>query len=99
MNRLMAVLMVLGACSPQVPDSGATPGDVADAVPIAEELAPCGGGEVQDLIGQPVSGLRDRFPDGTRIIPAGGLIAQEYSPKRMNVDLDGAGGIARIWCG
>lgn len=60
---------------------------------------PSGGDQVQYLIDQPVSGVRDRFPVGARITPTGGLISQEYSPNRMNVDLDGAGEITRIWCG
>lgn len=95
----MAVLAVLGACGGPVPDVGEVPVDAPDSAADTEGLAFCGADKVQDLLGQPVSGHRDSFAEDTRIIPLNGLITQDYRPNRMNVDLDAAGAITRIWCG
>jgi len=103
MRRLMAGLAIFGACGGPAPEVGevpdATSGQVAGSVADAEGLALCGADKVQDLLGQPISGLRGRFPEDARIIPPNSLITQDYRPGRMNVDLDAAGAVARIWCG
>ena len=88
--RMVMVLVVLTACGgngqgPDFPDGGG--------------LVSCGANKVQDLLGQPISGLRARFPDSARIIPPGAAITEDYNPDRLNVDLDGVGSIKRIWCG
>jgi len=99
MRRMMAVLAVLSACGGPEPEVGEVPDSVSGSVTEAEDLTACGADEVQDLRGQPVSGQRGRFPEDARIIPPNSLITQDYRPNRMNVNLDAAGAIARIWCG
>ena len=74
-----------------LPGMGSANGD-ADGVS-------CGADAVQDMVGQPVAGVRDRLPETVRVISPGMAVTQDYRPERMNVDLDGAGTIVRIWCG
>jgi len=54
---------------------------------------------VQGLIGQPVADVRRDLHEAARIIPPDSVVTQDFRPDRMNVDLDAAGVIARIWCG
>lgn len=86
--RMILFLVVLASCGETVPDS-----------PSKGELASCGANEVQDLIGRPLNGLRDRFPASARIIPFGAPITEDFSLERLNVNLDNAKTITRIWCG
>ena len=39
------------------------------------------------------------FPDTTRFISPGDAVTMDYSPERLNFDLDETGTITRVWCG
>ncbi len=84
---LAALLLV--ACVEGGPADGPAP--VADA---------CGASGLQGLVGQP-SGTLDslRLAQRTRVIRPGQMVTMEYSEARLNIALDEAGRIARVYCG
>ncbi len=60
----------------------------------------CGASELQDLVGQPGSVLETmRFSQDLRVIPPGTAVTMDYREDRLNIDLDEAGQITRVWCG
>lgn len=90
MRKIMAMVLI-----------GAFGGPVfaAGNAPDSETLKVCGADQVQDLVGQMVDDSRDRFGPDARIIPPNSPITKDYRRNRLNVDLDEAGLITRIWCG
>jgi peptidase inhibitor I78 family protein len=91
MMRKVLTVILIGAFGAPVLAAG-------DA-PDGNGLSACGADQVQELIGQPVDGARDRFAPEARIIPPNSPVTQDYRPDRLNVDLDAGGIITRIWCG
>lgn len=83
--------------------TGCGPATVAtDIPPRLEEAGPdeCGMAENETLVGEPVSLFDEAsWPNPVRIIPPGGIVTTEYSPKRLNIDLNSRGEIVRFWCG
>jgi hypothetical protein len=66
-----------------------------DPVPMS-----CGAAGMQDLVGQDRAVFAAMtLPMGTRIITPGMAITEDYSPSRLNIDLDDNGRITRVWCG
>ncbi len=55
--------------------------------------------EQKALLGQDEAAARAVLPDDARIIPPNSMITQDHRPNRVNVDLDEAGKVIRIWCG
>lgn len=76
----------------------------ACAAPAAEDVPgprACGASGLQHLIGQPEAAL-DALPppDGPlRVIRPGMAVTMDFSPARLNIELDGAGRVARVFCG
>ncbi len=72
-----------------------------NACETATEPGPdtCGAAALQDRIGEGRTALTDPLPEGTRIIPPGTAVTQDYRPERLNIDVDAQGRITRIWCG
>lgn len=60
----------------------------------------CGASAFQNLVGQPRAVL-DGIPFNTqvRIIPEGGVVTMDFSPGRLNFQLDGVERIQRVYCG
>lgn len=87
MPRLILMLAILAVC-------GGTKVEADSA-----ELLPCGADQLQALVGQPARDVQASFPENVRIIPPNSAVTQDFRPDRLNVDLDGAGLIVRIWCG
>ncbi len=87
MTRLLLIpLIVLAACS-----SAETVDPAADA---------CGAEALANLVGQDMSALSAMtFPDTTRFIGPNDAITMDFSPTRLNFDLDEDGVILRVWCG
>ena len=86
-------LLLLTACQPTFP----TPGS-----PLPPEPAPgdCGASAMQGFVGQPESVLAaTTFAVPIRIIHPGDAITMDYSPTRLNFEIDARGRIARIFCG
>jgi hypothetical protein len=79
--------LALAACQPGV----APPPDMT-ATCRAEALLP--------LVGEPRGALDGQDIDApTRILPPGSAMTMDHRPDRLNVELDEAGQITRIWCG
>ena len=82
--------LALAACQPD----GETPPDMPDMT------ASCGAEGLQHLMGEPQSALEgEDITAPTRILPPGSVMTMDHRPDRLNVELDEAGRITRIWCG
>ena len=70
---------------------------------VQQEPAPpdaCGAGALQMLRGQPGEALDGMALEGpVRVLPPGAMMTMDHRPERLNVELDAAGRIARLWCG
>lgn len=67
--------------------------------PLDGDADACGAAALQDRIGLGRTALTDPLPPGTRIIPPGTAVTQDFRPDRLNIDVDAGGRITRIWCG
>ncbi len=73
-------------------------GCLADTEPAPEDS--CGAVELAYLVGQPAQILeRTELPQPVRIIEFGQPITMDFNPERLNVRIDPAGVIDRVWCG
>jgi len=76
---------------------------LSTAACVADDASPpdaCGASALQDLVGQPGSVLETmRFSQDLRVIPPGTAVTMDYREDRLNIDLDEAGQITRVWCG
>ncbi len=90
MNRLSAtMLLVLAACEPIPPGPPSLPPPDA-----------CGASALQGLLGQPASVLQAmRFAGPVRVIRPGMAVTMDYSPERLNIEIDAEEIIARVTCG
>lgn len=64
-----------------------------------DPVAACGADEMQKLVGQNIGAIEGTFPEIARILPPNSVMTQDFRPDRVNVNLDEAGVIVRIWCG
>ncbi|SPH24660.1 hypothetical protein DEA8626_03711 [Defluviimonas aquaemixtae] len=87
---LAVATLGLGACVATVePEPG--PGSGADA---------CGAADLQFMVGQSEDILAAMtFPAPMRVIHPGQAVTMDYNPKRLNIEIDGVGRIARVRCG
>lgn len=92
-----AAAVFLAACQPAaegLPAAGPRPERPA------ADLKTCAADELRYLSGSPVGSFDfGALMRPVRILPPGSLFTQEFAPQRLNVDLDGAGTIIRLWCG
>jgi hypothetical protein len=66
----------------------------------AAEGRTCGADERQDWVGQSVAALNDvDLPEGTRVLFPTTPATMDYNPERMNVSVDAADRISRVYCG
>ena len=90
---ILAVATVTG-CGPAAIESG-TPSRLEEDGPDS-----CFAADHAALVGQPLSAFdQSTLDQPVRIIPPGGIVTMEYSPRRLNVDLDDGSNIVRFWCG
>ena len=70
---------------------------------MPEHAAPqddCGADALQALRGQPGEVLEGMALEGpVRVLPPGAMMTMDHRPERLNVELDTAGRITRLWCG
>lgn len=81
-------LILAGCAAPPVdePDHGAPQG--------------CGAGRLAGWVGQPVAALDEQYlPSTVRILAPGTPVTEDFSPNRLNVDVDAAGTITGFHCG
>lgn len=62
------------------------------------QLGICPAPAFQEFVGQPYANTKIEWPD-LRIIRPGDAVTKDYVENRLNVDLDAAEVITRIWCG
>jgi len=87
---LLAVLLT-AACTPDMQPS---------PVPPTEQAGQCGAPRLQRLVGQPATVLETmRFGSQVRIIRPGMAVTMDYSPDRLNIEIDGAQRIISVACG
>lgn len=89
---VLALVAVLAGCVAEVPPSQ----------PPVQPPGPdaCGASGMQGLIGQDRAVLAAMsLPMGTRVIEPGQPVTTDYSPQRLNIDLDARDRIVRLWCG
>jgi len=68
--------------------------------PVVEQTASCAPGVLTRLVGQPASALEVvDLQENTRIIHPGTPITEDHRPERVNIDINDAGIITRVWCG
>jgi hypothetical protein len=83
LGAAVAVLALAGCVMAEEPDGNA-----------------CGAAGMQGLVGQDRAVLAAMtLPVGTRVITPDMAITEDYSTQRLNIDLDAAGRISRVWCG
>ena len=93
MTRLILCLplLAMAACVPVPPD------------PVPPALPPddaCGAPGLQGLVGQPRRVLETmKFGVPVRVIEPGMAVTMDYSPNRLNIELDDEGTITRVTCG
>lgn len=60
----------------------------------------CGAEGLHHLLGQPEAVLATmRFAQVVRVIRPGMAVTMDYSPDRLNIEIDEAGRISRVSCG
>ncbi|SLN45689.1 Peptidase inhibitor I78 family protein [Roseovarius litorisediminis] len=87
---LVMVFTALTACAP-----GAN-----DGFDITSPESPCGAKRLQHLIGvRPDDFVFETLGVPFRILPPGSAMTMDHNPKRLNVSVDDANRISRLWCG
>lgn len=88
------LVLTLAACTP---DSG----PVVGVTPAPDDTAgACGAFGLQDLVGQPVKALETmRFDQVVRIIRPDTAVTMDYAAERLNIEVDEADVITRVFCG
>lgn len=90
----IAPVLLISACSPTPSEPTAKP--VENEVVVQE----CDIARFENLIGQPMEIFASGdYPQNTRIIEPGTMVTRDYRADRMNIDIDEAGIITKIWCG
>lgn len=92
-------LCVLGlsGCQVLAPDDGPQIGRPATMLPDLSDT--CGFGPLSGLIGQDFAELAAVDLLDLRIIVPGQKVTDEFSPSRLNAEVDAAGRIRRLYCG
>jgi len=82
-----ALLLGLAGCQLALPE--------LPSVPTA-----CGAPDLQGLVGQDAAVLRSmRFAVQVRIIRPGDMVTEDYSEKRLNIEVDANEKISQVYCG
>ena len=88
MKTTFALLLAINACQ------------TVNPIEKANATDQCGASGYADLIGQPSDIFASMtFPAPMRIIKYGMAVTMDYSPTRLNFDLDKSERIQRVWCG
>jgi Peptidase inhibitor I78 family len=73
---------------------------LAACVAEPPEQNACGAAGMQYLVGQDDDVLAaTTLPRGTRLLYPGTPVTEDYSPGRLNIDIDQSGAITGVWCG
>lgn len=86
-------LLLLAACQPPPPAATPVPG-------LPDVSGTCGAAALQSLVGQSARVLAAmKFAASTRIIRPGDGVTMDYSPDRVNIEIDLHETIAAVRCG
>lgn len=95
---LLSLSFLAAACvqeGPRLPPIGIA-ADSSSAV--AEDT--CDASRFTYLVGLPQTSLEDVvLPDGTRVIPPGSIVTNDFRPDRLNIVIDGNAEVERVYCG
>ena len=93
---VVALGCLAAACVPEeMTVENPAPGVPSD--PVAQT---CSASTLQGLVGQPASVLATmKFGTTVRIIRPGMAVTMDYSPTRLNIEIDRQDRIARVFCG
>lgn len=96
MKKLVVILALAGCTAmPQNP----TPQPIGDTLSVGTQDT-CGAQRYHTLRGQDATVLERILIMGqVRIIRPGTMVTQDYRPARMNIAIDGANRIERVYCG
>ena len=87
MRFVILAFLALAACEDPIPLTGKAPNE-------------CGAQGYQNLIGQSADIFASMtFSAPMRIIKPGMAVTMDYSPNRLNAELDAQNRIVRIYCG
>jgi len=96
MKRMLIAVGLCGALGACVPTGLPEPGPGLEPDPIENA---CGALALQGLVGQSARVLETiRFGTNTRIIRPGMAVTMDFNPDRLNVEIDAAERISRIYC-
>jgi hypothetical protein len=76
--------------------------EVAPADPVPPDPSPdaCGASSLQDVVGKDESILAaTTFVAPMRVLRPGMAVTMDFSPERLNVEVDARGKIVRVFCG
>lgn len=89
---LLLAPLALAACVETAP----MPPTPVDPMPVNA----CGALDLQFLVGERASVLETmRFSQQVRVIRPGQAVTMDYSPARLNIEVNGAERISRVSCG
>jgi hypothetical protein len=81
-------LALLAGCVEQPPPAGFPPQNA------------CGAEALQGLVGQSARVLETmRFSQDVRVLQPGTAVTMDFSPTRLNIEIDAAERIVRVFCG
>ncbi|MEI4485010.1 I78 family peptidase inhibitor [Frigidibacter sp. MR17.14] len=87
---------LLGACQAGTPAAPATD-PAADPATTADV---CGASKHQSLVGKPGKGLAPgRFGVPVRIVTPGSMMTMDYRAERLNISINEAGLVEKVYCG
>ena len=92
-TSLLPVLaaLAMAACTPAVPPE--------DPMPDMSAIETCGADRMQAMVGRPWNETLVIPGKVIRLITPGMAVTMDYSPDRLNVELDETGTIRAITCG
>lgn len=95
--RRLSLLLPLAFAACVAAESPPDPGLIDPSLPPE---GACGAPELQGLVGQPAAVLQTmKFGTTTRIIRPGMAVTMDYSPERLNIEINEAEVISRVSCG
>jgi hypothetical protein len=84
---ILPALALAAACTPEAPPADAGPNE-------------CPAASLQTLVGQPESAVAAMtFATPMRLLRPGMAVTMDYRPDRLNIEVDRAGRVVRVFCG
>ncbi|WP_109465305.1 I78 family peptidase inhibitor [Albibacillus kandeliae] len=91
----LALASTLAACG----DAPSRTERSSPAMSTADGNEACLNSAQKGLVGKPFDQSRPLLPADVRVIPADSVYTQDFRPSRVNVNVNNAYTITRVWCG